>query len=68
MRHVRDLVGIAHVGLGSDFDGATTTPFDTSQLWWVISALIDEGFTDAEIAAVMGGNVRRVLEQTLPPG
>ena len=26
--HVRDLVGIDHVGLGSDFDGSTTTGFD----------------------------------------
>jgi hypothetical protein len=29
---VRDLVGIEHVALGSDYDGATTVRFDTSQL------------------------------------
>ena len=28
--HVRDLVGIDHVGLGSDFDGAMTTGFDAA--------------------------------------
>lgn len=67
MRHVRDLVGIDHVGLGSDFDGATTTPFDTAGLAHVTQALIDEGFTDAEIAKVMGGNVLRVLKAVLPP-
>lgn len=66
--HVRDLVGIDHVGLGSDFDGATTVAFDTSGLAVITQALIDRGFTDEEIAKVMGGNVVRVLMQTLPPG
>lgn len=66
MRHVRDLVGIDHVGLGSDFDGATTVPFDTGGLAHVTQALIDQGFSDEEIAKVMGGNVLRVLVQTLP--
>lgn len=66
--HVRDLVGIDHVGLGSDFDGATTVAFDTSQLALITQALIDRGFTDEEIAKVMGGNVMRVLLATLPPG
>jgi membrane dipeptidase len=64
--HVRDLVGIDHVGLGSDYDGATTVGFDTSQLALVTQALLDLGFTDEEIAKVMGGNVLRVLGQTLP--
>jgi microsomal dipeptidase-like Zn-dependent dipeptidase len=67
IRHVRDLVGIDHVGLGSDFDGATTVPFDTSGVSLVTQALLDEGFTEDEIAKVMGGNVFRVLAQTLPP-
>jgi membrane dipeptidase len=64
--HVRDLVGIDYVGLGSDFDGATTTGFDTEKLELVTQALIDRGFTDADIAKVMGGNVLRVLAQVLP--
>jgi membrane dipeptidase len=64
--HVRDLVGVDYVGLGSDFDGATTTGFDTSQLVLVTQALIDKGFTDDEIRKVMGGNVLRVMAATLP--
>src|SRR3546814_4195342 len=32
MKHVRDLVGIDHVALGSDYDGATTVRFDTAHL------------------------------------
>jgi microsomal dipeptidase-like Zn-dependent dipeptidase len=59
--HVRDLVGIDHVGLGSDFDGAVTTGFDTANLVYVTQALVDRGFTPAEIRKVMGGNVLRVL-------
>jgi microsomal dipeptidase-like Zn-dependent dipeptidase len=66
MRHVRDLVGIDHVALGSDWDGATTVGFDAAGLAAVTQALIDQGFTDAEIEKAMGGNVIRVLKATLP--
>ncbi|MEA3064492.1 MAG: rane dipeptidase [Sphingomonadales bacterium] len=59
--HVRDLVGIDHVALGSDFDGAVTTGFDAAGLINVTQALIDRGFTDEEIAKVMGGNTLRLL-------
>lgn len=65
--HVRDLVGIDHVGLGSDFDGAVTTGFDTSQLVAITQALVDRGFTPEEIGKVMGGNVLRVLRAGLAP-
>jgi membrane dipeptidase len=65
MKHVRDLVGIQHVALGSDYDGATTVRFDTSKLAQVTQALIDAGFSDAEIRAAMGGNAVRVLRAGL---
>nr|WP_184015987.1 dipeptidase [Sphingobium boeckii] len=65
--HVRDLVGVKHVGLGSDFDGAVTTRWDASQLAAVTQALVDRRFTPSEIRAVMGGNVIRLLEQGLVP-
>jgi microsomal dipeptidase-like Zn-dependent dipeptidase len=67
MRHVRDLVGIDHVGLGSDFDGSTTTAFDTSQIAAVTQALLDAGFSEDDIRKVMGGNVLRVLRAGLAP-
>ncbi|MEY3634286.1 MAG: hypothetical protein RLZZ61_696 [Pseudomonadota bacterium] len=67
MKHVRDLVGIGHVALGSDYDGATTVRFDTSQLVQVTQALMDEGFTPAEIRAVMGENALRVIRAGLVP-
>ena len=67
MKHVRDLVGIQFVALGSGYDGATTVRFDTSQLVQVTQALIDEGFTAAEIRAVMGENALRVIRAGLVP-
>ncbi|MBJ7439840.1 MAG: dipeptidase [Sphingopyxis sp.] len=67
MKHVRDLVGIHHVALGSDYDGATTVRFDTSKLAQVTQALIDAGFSDDEIRAAMGGNAIRVLGAGIRP-
>ena len=67
MKHIRDLVGIEHVALGSDYDGAVTVRFDTSQLTQVTQALIDEGFTEDEIRAAMGGNALRVIGEGLVP-
>jgi membrane dipeptidase len=67
MKHVRDLVGIQYVALGSDYDGATTVRFDTSQLVQVTQALMDEGFTVDEIRAAMGENALRVIRAGLVP-
>ena len=67
MKHIRDLVGIEHVALGSDYDGAVTVRFDTSELTQVTQALMDEGFTEDEIRAAMGGNALRVIGEGLVP-
>ncbi|MCO4745560.1 MAG: membrane dipeptidase [Proteobacteria bacterium] len=66
MRYVRDLVGIEHVALGSDFDGAVATPFDASGMPLVTEALIAQGFTPDQLTLALGGNTLRVLDQTLP--
>ncbi|RYE03018.1 MAG: peptidase M19 [Sphingomonadales bacterium] len=65
--HVRDTVGIDHVGLGSDFDGAVTTSFDASQLSVITQALVDAGFTPDDIRKVMGGNILRVIRAGMVP-
>ena len=65
--YVRDLVGIDHVGLGSDFDGSTTTAFDASQVVAVTQALLNAGFSEADIRKVMGSNVLRVLRAGIAP-
>jgi microsomal dipeptidase-like Zn-dependent dipeptidase len=61
------VAGVDHVGLGSDFDGAVTTGFDTAQLAAVTQALIDRGFSDRDVAKIMGGNVLRVLRAGIVP-
>ncbi|MEO0616082.1 MAG: dipeptidase [Pseudomonadota bacterium] len=67
IRHVRDLVGIDYVALGSDYDGTVEVAFDTSRLALVTQALIDAGFSESEIRQVLGGNALRVFRKTLPP-
>ena len=66
IRHAAGVAGIDHVGLGSDFDGAVAQPFDTTGLVEITDALLAEGFTEAQVAQVMGGNVFRLLSETLP--
>jgi microsomal dipeptidase-like Zn-dependent dipeptidase len=65
--HVRNLVGIDHVGLGSDYDGAVTTGFDVAKLAAVTQALMDAGLNETDIAKVMGGNVLRVIRAGIVP-
>ncbi len=59
-------VGVAHVGLGSDWDGAVQVPFDAAGLAHLTDALLDVGLDEAAIRAVMGENTLRVLGETLP--
>jgi microsomal dipeptidase-like Zn-dependent dipeptidase len=66
MRHVRDLVGIEHVGLGSDFDGAVTTAFDASESAVLVEALFAEGFTPDEVRLALGENTLALLAKLLP--
>jgi microsomal dipeptidase-like Zn-dependent dipeptidase len=68
MRHIADLVGADHVGLGSDYDGGTNVGFDTSQLPALTQALLDGGFSEQEVRGILGENVLRVLRQVLPEG
>lgn len=66
IRHAVNVAGIDHVGLGSDFDGAVTTAFGIDELIQITSALRRAGFSDEEVAKVMGGNVARLLLAVLP--
>jgi microsomal dipeptidase-like Zn-dependent dipeptidase len=59
-------VGEDHVSLGSDFDGAVTTPLDSSQLASLTQVLMDKGLSEPTIAKVMGGNMMRYLAEVLP--
>jgi microsomal dipeptidase-like Zn-dependent dipeptidase len=66
IRHVIDLVGDSHVGLGSDFDGYVLAHFDASGLLVLTQAMLDAGLEPDSIRRVLGSNVLRVLRATLP--
>jgi microsomal dipeptidase-like Zn-dependent dipeptidase len=65
-RYTADVIGVDHLALGSDFDGAVATPFDATGLVQVTDAMIAQGFTDEEIGKAMGGNQIRFLLENLP--
>ncbi|HEX8091570.1 MAG TPA: dipeptidase [Blastocatellia bacterium] len=66
IRYTANLVGVEHVALGSDYDGAIPAPFDTTGLAQITDALIEEGFSETEVGLIMGRNVLRLLIQNLP--
>lgn len=66
IKYTVDLVGVQHVGLGSDFDGAVTTAFDVTGLPKIIDELLKLGISKQAIELIMGENIKRVLLQHLP--
>jgi membrane dipeptidase len=63
--HAVKLVGPDHVGLGSDFDGATMPEGmeDCSKLPKITEALMRKGYGDDDIRKILGGNTLRLMEQ-----
>ena len=61
-----ELIGVDHVALGSDFDGAITPGFDSSELVAITHELLELGLSDFQIRKVMGGNMFAFLQQNLP--
>jgi membrane dipeptidase len=62
--HVAKVAGVDHVGLGSDFDGATM-PLgmeDATKLPKLTEALLKKGYSEADIVKILGGNLLRVME------
>jgi len=62
--HAVKIAGADHVGLGSDFDGATM-PLgmeDVSKLPKITEALVVKGYSAADIEKILGGNILRVME------
>jgi membrane dipeptidase len=66
IRYTANLIGVEHVSLGSDYDGAVAAPFDTTGVVQITEALMAEGFSEDEIKMIMGGNALRILGQSLP--
>ena len=68
VRYVADLVGVDHVGIGTDFDGlGRTVPVipEVSQLPLLTRELLAAGFSEEEVNKVWGGNFLRVLRKTI---
>ena len=62
--HIVQQVGVSHVGIGSDLDGAAMVDDVRDVSDWshiVIDGLSDRGYADANIAAIAGGNMMRLL-------
>jgi membrane dipeptidase len=65
MVRVKNLVGVKHLALGSDYDGSVAVPFDITGLPAIVEGLLAEDFTPSEIESVMGGNVKKFLLENL---
>ena len=64
VQHIREVAGVDHVGIGSDFDGIEETPDGlegVDRFPALLAELMRRGWTDAEIAKVAGGNLLRVF-------
>jgi membrane dipeptidase len=63
--HAVKVAGVDHVGLGSDFDGASM-PIgmdDATQLPRITDALLKKGYSEADVEKILGTNLLRVMEQ-----
>lgn len=65
MKHVKNIAGIDCIALGSDYDGSVTTPFDITGLPLLVEELLAQKFTEDEIRAIMGENIKRFMLQNL---
>jgi membrane dipeptidase len=64
VEHIRDVAGIDHVGIGSDFDGIPETPVGlegVDKFPALLEELARRGWSDADLAKFAGGNLLRVL-------
>jgi membrane dipeptidase len=64
--HIREVAGVAHVGLGGDFDGTgdvTAGLADVSRYPALFAELLHRGWSEPDCAALAGGNVLRALRE-----
>jgi membrane dipeptidase len=66
IEHIIRLVGVDHVGIGSDFDGIQATPQNLSsvaELPNLTAELMRRGYTEDDVVKILGGNVLRLMEE-----
>jgi membrane dipeptidase len=64
--HVVKLVGVDHVGIGSDWDGISTVPAgleDVSRMPDLTAALLERGYSEPDVKKILSGNFLRVMRQ-----
>ena len=64
--HVREVAGIDHVGIGSDFDGAPTMPEgleDVSRYPVLVEELASRDYGEQDLMKIAGRNVLRVMRE-----
>lgn len=66
IQHAVSVMGVEHVALGSDFDGAVRTPFDTRGVVLITDALLKSGMSPSDVSRVMGLNTLDFLLANLP--
>jgi len=66
IRYAVQIAGVDHVALGSDWDGTVRAAFDAAGLVQLTDALLEAGYSDEDVAKVMGGNAVRLLSAALP--
>jgi len=68
--HIVRLIGVDHVGLGSDFDGIESAPQDldgVEDFPIITSALIVRGYSNKDIKKILGGNFLRIFKAAEKP-
>jgi membrane dipeptidase len=63
--HIVKLVGVDHVGIGSDFDGVQSTAADLSNvadLPNLTKELLNRGYSESDVDKILGGNMLRVMD------
>ena len=66
IQYVSNLIGVNHVGIGSDFDGVDIMPAgleNVSKLPFLTKKLLDRGFTIREVRKILGDNFKRVFKE-----
>jgi membrane dipeptidase len=66
IEHVKEIVGVDYIGIGSDFDGVGCVPVgldDVSKFPNLTRALMEKGYSADDIAKIYGGNLLRVMRQ-----
>lgn len=67
IEHARDVAGIGHIGLGSDFDGTDEFPRGLEGVDGypaLLAELVSRGWSAPDLAALAGANVLRVIRET----